>query len=86
MRRLADVLRRVACPTLFIWGGRDPFGGASVGRALVDRIPTAVLDLMAEAGHSPWLDDMAASVSKMTAFLRHDERRSARPDRVAAIA
>ena len=81
-----DVLRRVACPTLFIWGGRDPFGGASVGRALVDRIPTAVLDLMAEAGHSPWLDDMAASVSKMTAFLRQDERRSARPERVAAIA
>ena len=81
-----DVLHRVACPTLFIWGGRDPFGGAAVGRALVDRMPTAALDLMAEAGHSPWLDDMAASVSKMTAFLRRDEDRSAAREPVAAIA
>ncbi|HET8785388.1 MAG TPA: alpha/beta hydrolase, partial [Candidatus Limnocylindrales bacterium] len=71
-----DVLRRVACPTLFIWGGRDPFGGAAVGRALVERIPSAMLDLMAEAGHSPWLDDMAGSVAKMTAFLGQDEPRS----------
>ena len=81
-----DVLRRVACPTLFIWGGRDPFGGAAVGRALVDRIPSAILDLMAEAGHSPWLDDMAGSVARMTDFLRHDEAVSRRTDTVAAIA
>ncbi|MFL5685033.1 MAG: alpha/beta fold hydrolase [Chloroflexota bacterium] len=81
-----DILRRVACPTLFIWGGLDPFGGVAVGRALVDRIPTAALDLMADAGHSPWLDDMAASVSKMTAFLRRDEDRSADRHGVAAVA
>lgn len=68
-----DVLARVACPTLFIWGGRDPFGGEVVGRALIDRIPTAALDLMPDAGHSPWLDDLAACVSKMTGFLRQDD-------------
>jgi 2-hydroxy-6-oxonona-2,4-dienedioate hydrolase len=81
-----DVLRRVACPTLFIWGGLDPFGDASVGRALVARIPTAVLDLMADAGHSPWLDDTATCASKMTSFLRHGEHRAARRERVVAIA
>ena len=81
-----DVLRRVACPTLFIWGGRDPFGGAAVGRALVERIPTATLDLIADAGHSPWLDDMDASASKMTAFLAGDRRRTAVLETAAAIA
>jgi pimeloyl-ACP methyl ester carboxylesterase len=62
-------LARVACPTLFIWGGCDPFGGEAVARALVARMPDAQLDLMPDAGHSPWLDDMAACVTRMTAFL-----------------
>jgi 2-hydroxy-6-oxonona-2,4-dienedioate hydrolase len=81
-----DVLGQVVCPTLFIWGGRDPFGGAAVGRAVVDRMPNAVFDLMPDAGHSPWLDDMAACVSKMTGFMRRDEPRSVDVDSVAAIA
>ena len=33
-----DVLGRVRCPTVFVWGGRDPFGGEAVGRALAGRI------------------------------------------------
>ena len=41
---------------------------------------------MADAGHSPWLDDMATSVPKMTGVLRPDGDRSAARDRVAAIA
>jgi 2-hydroxy-6-oxonona-2,4-dienedioate hydrolase len=67
-----DVLAAVACPTLFVWGGCDPFGGESVARALVDRMPNAELDVMDEAGHSPWLDDMDACVEKLTAFLETD--------------
>ena len=64
-----EVLTSVRCPTVFIWGGLDPFGGEAVGRALVDRMPDATFDLMADAGHSPWLDDMDACVAKMTSFL-----------------
>jgi 2-hydroxy-6-oxonona-2,4-dienedioate hydrolase len=64
-----SVLADVRCPTVFIWGGLDPFGGAAVGRALVDRMPDAAFDLMPDAGHSPWLDDMDVSVAKMTGFL-----------------
>jgi pimeloyl-ACP methyl ester carboxylesterase len=66
-----DVLGRVRCPTVFVWGGRDPFGGEAVGRALARRIPGAAFDLMPDAGHSPWLDDMDACVAKMTGFLVH---------------
>lgn len=68
-----DILSRVACPTLFIWGGRDVFGGAATARQLVDRIPNAVLDLMPEAGHSPWLDDLDYCVAALTRFLRRPE-------------
>ena len=67
------VLSRVVCPTFFVWGARDPFGGEAVARALVDRLPNAVLDLMPDAGHSPWLDDMDACVVKLTGYLEGGE-------------
>ena len=53
-----EVLGRIRCPVLFIWGAHDPFGGPEVARQLVARLPTATLDLMPDAGHSPWLDDL----------------------------
>ncbi len=65
-----DVLGRIRCPTLFIWGGHDPFGDADVARQLVPRIPKATLDLMPEAGHSPWLDDLDHCATAVEAFLR----------------
>jgi pimeloyl-ACP methyl ester carboxylesterase len=67
-----DVLSRVSCPTLFVWGARDPFGGEEVARSLVERLPNAVLDLLQEAGHSPWLDDIETCVTRMTHYLRDD--------------
>jgi pimeloyl-ACP methyl ester carboxylesterase len=68
-----NVLSRVVCPTLFVWGARDPFGGEAVAHALVDRLPNAALDLMPDAGHSPWLDDMDACVQRLTSFLEAGE-------------
>jgi pimeloyl-ACP methyl ester carboxylesterase len=68
-----DVLARVVCPTLFVWGARDPFGGEAVACALVDRLPHAELVLMPEAGHSPWLDDMDACVTRMITYLETGE-------------
>jgi 2-hydroxy-6-oxonona-2,4-dienedioate hydrolase len=81
-----EVLASVRCPTLFVWGGLDPFGGEAVGRALVDRIPAAEFDLMAGAGHSPWLDDMDACVAKMTGFLARRPLESAALDPGVATA
>ena len=71
------LLARVSCPTLFIWGGRDLFGGAQTARELVARIPDAELELMPEAGHSPWLDDLDHCAGAVTEFLgRHDDTRA----------
>jgi 2-hydroxy-6-oxonona-2,4-dienedioate hydrolase len=64
-----QTLSAVACPTLFVWGGRDPFGGEPTARALVARIPGAQLQLVPDASHTPWLDDMEAVVRSVTAFL-----------------
>lgn len=79
-----DVLSRVVCPTLFVWGARDPFGGEAVARALVDRLPNAELDLMPQAGHSPWLDDMDACVARMSSHLDEGVMTSAAPTPVRA--
>lgn len=66
-------LRRVVCPTLFIWGGRDVFADAESARAFVARIPNAELDLMPEASHSPWLDDLDYCANAMTDFLHRPD-------------
>ncbi len=65
-----ELLGGIRCPTLFIWGGHDPFGDADVARQLVPRIPNATLDLMPDAGHSPWLDDLDHCATAVDAFLR----------------
>jgi pimeloyl-ACP methyl ester carboxylesterase len=64
------VLSKVSTPTYFIWGERDPFGTPSTGRALVARLPNATLEVVAGAGHAPWLDDLDRSVDVVGGFLR----------------
>jgi pimeloyl-ACP methyl ester carboxylesterase len=71
-----ELLGSVTSPTIFIWGGQDVFGGGDTARELVARIPGAELDLMPEAGHSPWLDDLEYCASAVTGFLSGVERPS----------
>jgi len=65
-----EVLSKVTCPTLFIWGSQDVFGGPDAARQLVARIPNAELELMPDAGHSPWLDDLDRCATAVTDFLQ----------------
>lgn len=72
LRRLElsdGLLGRIRCPIHFIWGAKDPFGNADVARRLLPRLPTATLDLMPDAGHSPWLDDLDHCARAVDAFL-----------------
>jgi pimeloyl-ACP methyl ester carboxylesterase len=78
-----ELLSRVACPTLFIWGGRDVFGDAETARRLVARIPTAELDLLPDAGHSPWLDDLDRCATAVTDFLLRGASITQRGERLA---
>lgn len=65
-----EVLGRVCVPTLFLWGEDDGFGRADVARATADAIPGALLELLPDSGHLPWLDDPHAIGARTAAFLR----------------
>lgn len=64
------LLAKIRTPTLFLWGERDPFGGIETARKVVERMPNAELDMVAEAGHAPWLDDLERCVGRAATFLR----------------
>ena len=63
------VLAKVVTPTLFTWGENDPFGDTTSACRLVSRLPDARLELMAGAGHAPWLDDLDHAVDVTRRFL-----------------
>lgn len=65
----AHELRRLAVPTLLIWGDRDPFGHPAVARATAEAIPDARLELL-HAGHGPWLGHAERIAELVTDFVR----------------
>lgn len=64
-----EVLAAVRAPILFVWGGRDPFGGPDVARGFADRIPGAALQLVPGAGHAVWLDDLDLAAAVVEGHL-----------------
>ena len=49
-----DDLRRLAVPTLMIWGDRDPVVSVPAARAAAELMPDARIEVL-PAGHVPWL-------------------------------
>jgi 2-hydroxy-6-oxonona-2,4-dienedioate hydrolase len=66
------LLQRVSVPSLFLWGRDDPMGGADVARPFVAQVPGARLDLLAGAGHAPWIDDPVGVAQRLQAFIAAD--------------
>lgn len=66
----AELLAAVRTPTHFVWGGADTFGGPDVGHATVDAMPAATLEVWADAGHLPWLDDPDRAAAVVSAALQ----------------
>lgn len=69
LRLHADELRRLPVPTLLVWGGHDPMGGAKVAQATADLIPDARLELL-PAGHGPWLGHPDRTADLIASFVR----------------
>lgn len=63
------MLAAIASPVSFLWGAEDPFGGASVARDFVRRIPNAQLELVPGAGHAVWMDDADHAAAVTRGFL-----------------
>lgn len=53
----------------FVWGENDPFGGPATGRALLNSLPNATLEVLPAAGHAPWLDDLEHCVAAVRRHL-----------------
>jgi pimeloyl-ACP methyl ester carboxylesterase len=68
----SSLLRRVAMPALFVWGEDDPMGGPAIAHRFVRELPAAELELMADTGHAPWMDDPDHVAARVAAFLRSD--------------
>ncbi len=66
----ASLLARIEAPVHFLWGEKDPYGGAAIAREFVKRIPNAELELMPGAGHAVWMDDADHAASTTRRFLQ----------------
>lgn len=66
---LLPELDRLTAPTLFVWGDKDPLGTPDDGRRLVEEMPEARLEVIADASHLVWLDQPNACGEAVAAFL-----------------
>jgi pimeloyl-ACP methyl ester carboxylesterase len=64
-----EELARVSSPVHCFWGEDDPNGGAETAKRFVARLPQATLELVAGAGHVPWIDEPDRALSSTRAFL-----------------
>ncbi len=62
-------LGRLACPSLVLWGARDPYLPTRFAKAYAAALSDAELEIVAGAGHWPWIDDPTV-VDRILAFLR----------------
>lgn len=64
-----DLLREVRCPTLVLWGDRDPFGGPDAARRVRCALPDARLEIFRDSGHMPWIDAPDDHAGRVRSFL-----------------
>jgi pimeloyl-ACP methyl ester carboxylesterase len=74
---LIDEMARLPVPTLFLWGEADAFAPPSRGRDVAARMADARLEVIADAGHLPWLDRPDTIAAALTGFLRDTTKTSA---------
>jgi pimeloyl-ACP methyl ester carboxylesterase len=67
-RARPDELRRLAMPTLVLWGERDPVGSVPAARAITELIPDARLEVL-PTGHGPWLGQPTRTAAAVLEFM-----------------
>jgi pimeloyl-ACP methyl ester carboxylesterase len=65
-----SLLAQVTSATYFLWGEEDPMGGADIASGFASHVPNSRLELMAQAGHAPWMDDPDHVAERVAAFLQ----------------
>jgi pimeloyl-ACP methyl ester carboxylesterase len=67
--QLKGWLRRIAVPTLVLWGASDSIVTPEYGRAYAGLIPGARFELVERAGHHPELEQPRAFADAIVRFL-----------------
>jgi len=67
---LRPELKNLNVPTLMIWGDKDTFGPPERGAEMVALMPNAKLQVVHDAGHLAWLDQIEQCTNLVTSFLR----------------
>jgi len=70
-KRLAaagEDLSNLTCPSLVLWGDRDPYLPTRFAEAYASALPASKLELVSGAGHWPWIDD-ARVIDDVQSFL-----------------
>jgi pimeloyl-ACP methyl ester carboxylesterase len=57
LARAGEDLGRITCPSLVVWGDRDPYIPARFAHAYAEALGDATVRISAGAGHWPWLQD-----------------------------
>lgn len=68
LARAGNDLAKLACPSLIIWGDRDPYLPPRFAKAYAAALSNAQLELVAGTGHWPWIDD-ARVIDRVLEFL-----------------
>lgn len=61
-------LGKLKCPALVLWGDRDAYLPTRFARAYADALPGAELEIVAGAGHWPWIEQPRV-VDRVLGFL-----------------
>ena len=67
--RLDKRIGKLHTPTLIVWGEQDLMIPVETGRRLQRLIPNSKLEIIAECGHLPTLEQPAEFVSRTLKFL-----------------
>ena len=65
----SDQLTRIDRPVLMTFGTADPTGSPEMWTRFVSHIPDGELELIANAGHIPWLDEPQRLAETLTRFI-----------------
>lgn len=68
---LRSAVAGVACPVLLVMGERDTLVPATAGRAVARLFPDARLEVIAGAGHAPFIQQPQRVAGHLQAFLQH---------------
>jgi pimeloyl-ACP methyl ester carboxylesterase len=70
---MRDDVAQLFVPTLFAWGDADMFAPPSSGHDMAARMPNARLEVIAGAGHLPYLDRPEAVADAILGFMCKEE-------------